>query len=70
MGWWTQSKEGQSFADGSTLLWGDSVADLMEAALAKVVIQFMREQGRHPTKAEIRAGLEFSLGGHDGEVVQ
>lgn len=63
MGWWTQNEHGHSFAhaEGEEMVWGDGPADLMDNALGKIVAEFERDQGRRPTPAELRAGLEFSL---------
>lgn len=67
MGWWTQDELGHSFraAEGAEMFWGDSVADTMDEAIDNIVADFVRDQGRQPTKAELRAGLEFSLGSYD-----
>lgn len=66
MGWWEQDREGHSFStdeDDATLLWGDGPADILAAAVDKVIEEFKRDWGRLPTKTEVRAGLEFCLGG-------
>lgn len=65
MGWWTQDEEGHSFAtaDGGEMIWGDGPADLMGEAVASITQEFQQYEGRNPTKAELRAGLEFTLGG-------
>lgn len=71
MGWWqaTQrggigvSEDGRPVATG--LLWGDDPADAMAAALGQIAAAFQAEWGRQPSYAEIRAGLEFALGGWD-----
>ena len=65
MGWWTQDEEGRSFAHAKKeeLLWGDGPADIMDNALAAIKKEFEAEKGRKPTKAELLAGLKFSLGG-------
>jgi hypothetical protein len=70
MGWWTQNRDGVSFAsdDSEEMLWGDGPADVMDSALAAIVEAFEQAQGRRPTKAEVRAGLEFSLGTEGEEV--
>lgn len=69
MGWWVQNKEGHSFAvdDDATqvMIWGDGPADAMDNAIDLIVKEFERYEGRRPTKDEMRAGLEFSLGGSD-----
>jgi len=61
MGWWHQDEEGHSFC--GEMLWGDSVADIMDNAIADITKEFSKEKQRTPTKDELRAGLEFSLGG-------
>lgn len=65
MGWWTQNEQGHSFAhaEEEEMLWGDGPADVMDIALAAIANEFEQAQGRGPTDAELRAGLEFSLGG-------
>lgn len=70
MGWWTQNKEGHSFSEnegGPEIFWGDGPADAMDNAIDTIVQEFALHWGRKPTKDEMRAGLEFSLGG-DAEV--
>lgn len=71
MGWWRQDEKGHSFApvDPPDMWWGDGPADVMDSAIAAIAEDFQRDQGRRPTKAEVRAGLEFSLGGTEGEEV-
>lgn len=66
MGWWTQDKQGHSFAvneDGPELVWGDDPADTLDYAIDLIVREFEQTHGRRPTKDEMRAGLEFSLRG-------
>jgi hypothetical protein len=67
MGWWTQNKQGHSFAinEDVEMYWGDAAADIMDNAIDEIVQQFELNWGRRPTKDEMRAGLEFSLGGSD-----
>ena len=70
MGGWTQNKEGHSFSEnegGPEIFWGDGPADAMDNAIDTIVQEFALHWGRKPTKDEMRAGLEFSLGG-DAEV--
>jgi hypothetical protein len=69
MGWWEQNEQGVSFADaeGEEMVWGDGPADTMGAAVDEIVAEFERDWDRKPTKAEIRAGLEFVLGGYKDE---
>lgn len=65
MGYWTTDKSGNSFAvneDGPEMLWGDAPADIVDDALDQIVNAFREDVGRKPTKAELHAGLEFSLG--------
>lgn len=61
MGWWTQDTEGRSFAADSEMMWGDGPADVIGAALEAIVQDFQRSLHRPPTKAEVRAGIEFTL---------
>jgi hypothetical protein len=63
MGWWNQDKDGHSFAEGSDLIWGDEPADAMGSALDSILNDFVRDVGRRPTRAEVHAGLDFSLRG-------
>lgn len=63
MGWWSTDKHGNSFAkdaDDPEMVWGDSVADTMDAAIASIIKDFQDDWGRKPTMAELHAGLEFS----------
>lgn len=53
MGYW-EAKSG---------LWGDQPSDTLVDALQDVVVDFLRDVRRLPTKAEIREGLEFLLSG-------
>jgi hypothetical protein len=64
MGWWTQNEKGQSFqhAEGDAMFWGDGPADAMDNALEQINAEFERDKGRKPTRDELHAGLEFSLG--------
>lgn len=45
--------------------WGDGSADIFGVAVDKVIAKFTADQGIAPTKAELRAGLEFTLGPMD-----
>lgn len=48
-------------------IWGDSLADIMDDTIATLVDEFVAQVGRKPSKAELIAGLEFSLGAYDEE---
>jgi hypothetical protein len=61
MGWWTATEDGGSFATSGNLVWGDSVADIMDEALEKIVKDFQDVYGRKPTQAELISGLLFSM---------
>lgn len=62
MGWWSQTTEGNAPRDGEAgLAWGDGPADILDVALDEIASAFRSDLGREPTKAELRAGLEFSL---------
>lgn len=61
MGWWSATEDGGSFATSGNLVWGDSVADIMDEALEKIVREFQDAQGRKPTRPELISGLLFSL---------
>lgn len=66
MGYWSTDAEGHSFATHDPeLVWGDSPADIMDDALAQIVKVFKQDVGREPSKAEVIAGVKFSLGGLD-----
>ena len=71
MGWWTAGEGGESLLNpGSTeLAWGDTPADIMDEAVDKIIAAFEDYLERNPTKTEIRAGLEFCLGGYPTEEV-
>lgn len=63
MGWWSTDKHGHSFAKDPSdpeMVWGDSVADTLDAALNSIIKDFQNDWGRKPTMAELHAGLEFS----------
>ena len=45
------------------MTWGDEAADVMDHALDVIRNVFIADVGRHPTAAELRYGLEFSLAG-------
>lgn len=65
MGYWTQNAQGNSFAETPEgepeMIWGDAPADVMGDALDVIIRVFQRDVGRAPTKAEILAGVEFSV---------
>jgi hypothetical protein len=60
MGYWKSA-----LPDTSEGFWGDAPADQMDNAIAAIVEDFKDIFGRKPTKAELRAGLEFSLGAYE-----
>lgn len=64
MGWWSQNQEGHSFAvaqGADEMLWGDGPADAMGVAVAAIEAEFREQIGRKPTRAELIAGLMFSI---------
>ena len=66
MGWWRAGKDGSSLhLEETGLVWGDSVADIMDDAIDRIVQEFSAEGGRRPTEEELKAGLLFSLGGYE-----
>lgn len=68
MGWWTANKNGGiAWDDPSSAVdaWGDSVADIMDAAITRIVAEFELQFGRRPTLQELQAGLEFSAQAFD-----
>lgn len=60
MGYWKHGEDGHSFALDSELIWGDSPADIMGAAVEEIIEVFRRDRERLPTQAELDAGLLFS----------
>lgn len=68
MGWWSQDEDGHSFAqaDEVDMVWGDSVADILDNALSLITEEFRVVFNRKPTDAELLAGMRFSLGGREG----
>lgn len=73
MGWWSTNKTGASFTEnpgGPEMLWGDAPADIFGDAIDGVILAFETEVQRRPTKDEVRAGLEFSLGVFDDTMRQ
>jgi len=71
MGYWKSEPHPMASAehleDGWTGDWGDQPADVLDDAIARIVEIFESDLGRKPTKAELRAGLEFSLSVHEEE---
>jgi hypothetical protein len=74
MGWWVADPENGGMAESRNAgvedartkpMWGDRPADIFDQALNGVVESFETAFNRRPTKAELRAGLEFSLGGYE-----
>lgn len=69
MGYWNQSAEGHSLLPEATgLVWGDAPADVIGNAIDEVVEAFERDLGRRPKKAEIEAGIKFTLSGYEEEI--
>ena len=65
MGWWEHGRDGHSFTrssvdDNNLMLWGDGPADIIDNALYRIKIEFLRDLGRMPSKDEIIAGIKFS----------
>jgi hypothetical protein len=46
-------------------MWGDGPADIFGEAVDQAIAEFTEDVGRAPTKAELREGLEFTLGAMD-----
>lgn len=66
MGFWNASPEGHALQPEDTgLMWGDDPADIFDFAVLNIGDSFKRSLGRRPTKAELIAGLKYSLGGYD-----
>jgi hypothetical protein len=62
MGWWNQTEDGYSLMPNETgMVWGDSVADIMDDAVHAIIQQFEKEWMRKPTRKELMAGLQFSM---------
>jgi len=51
--------------DNENRTWGDGPADIFGEAVDQAIAEFTEDVGRAPTKAELRAGLEFTLGAMD-----
>jgi hypothetical protein len=63
MGWWASGTDGPFPAEGELeLIWGDGPADIIDGAFREIAREFVDNVGRKPTVAELRNGLEFSLG--------
>jgi hypothetical protein len=68
MGFWDQNEKGASFTkafDGTDMIWGDGPADIVEEMLPRIVREFEEGVGRKPSKAEIIAGIMFSIADGD-----
>jgi hypothetical protein len=66
MGWWNSGADGSSLHEEDTgLSWGDGPADTMDEAIEQIVEEFLSTWGRKPLRAEIEAGLRFSLSVYD-----
>lgn len=66
MGYWSTNETGNSLVVENTgMVWGDAPADAMDEAIAVISKAFKNDVGRLPTKAEIRAGLEFALSSYE-----
>lgn len=66
MGWWSTNEDGVSFISFSEeveMVWGDSVADILDAAIDRIDKEFQSAWGRRATTEELVAGVRFSLGG-------
>jgi len=59
MGWWSTGSSG-GIEMGAENIWGDEPADILDQALIDINDVFMREWGRLPTTAELRAGFAFN----------
>lgn len=63
MGYWNADPENATLSPvPAETVWGDLPADVFDEAIRQIVVAFQHDVGRKPTKAELRAGLEFSLG--------
>lgn len=62
MGWWNCGKDGTSLhALDTGMVWGDSVADIMDDAIKKIEKEFEQNWQTKPTRDELIAGLLFSI---------
>jgi len=75
MGYWPTARDGTSFAfefhaDGTNLVWGDSVADITDGFLREVIDTFKADVGRAPSIDELIAGIRFAAFGleEDGDL--
>lgn len=66
MGYW--ESDSRTRPDG-TVIWGDQPADILSDALWQIVACFAKDMGRLPTKEEMIQGIEFSLGGPNGDLL-
>jgi hypothetical protein len=60
MGYWKQIHAKDATYEG---VWGDPPADILDDALLQIMAVFVKDIGRLPSRAEMLAGIEFSLGG-------
>lgn len=68
MGWWRAGADGSSLhAEETGLVWGDGPADILDDAIGKIIAEFREAYGRKPTRAELEAGLKFSLSIYEDE---
>jgi hypothetical protein len=66
MGWWRAGEDGSSMrAEETGLVWGDGPADILGNAIDEIAAEFREAYGRKPSRAELEAGLKFSLGGYE-----
>lgn len=66
MGWWRAGSDGSSLhAEETGLVWGDGPADILDDAIDKISAEFRAAYDRSPSRAELEAGLLFSLGAYE-----
>lgn len=64
MGFWASNETGGIASKGSPCIWGDSFADILDAAMIEIEATFEVQIGRKPTPEELRRGLMFAAGGY------
>ena len=66
MGWWRAGRDGSSLhLEETGLVWGDGPADILDNAIDAIVAEFQAAYGRKPSRIELEAGLQFSLGAYE-----
>ena len=67
MGFWASNANGGISSKDSATIWGDSFADIIDAALIEIEAHFEVTLGRKATPEDLRRGLLFAVGGLEQE---